>query len=57
MVSSELDSVSGIGPKKKKALIQFFGSVKNIRNASLEELLNLKIISFKDANNIKDSIN
>lgn len=57
MISSELDSVVGIGPKKKKALIQFFGSIKNIRNASIEDLLNVKIINLKDANNIKDSIN
>ena len=57
MVSSELDLIKGIGPKKKKALIQFFGSVKNIRDASLKELLNVKIINLKDANNIKDSIN
>jgi len=57
MISSELDSVAGIGPKKKKALIQFFGSIKNIRNASIEDLLNVKIINLKDANNIKDSIN
>ena len=57
MISSELDSVAGIGPKKKKALIQFFGSIKNIRNASIEDLLKVKIINLKDANNIKDSIN
>ena len=57
MVRSELDLVTGIGPKKKKALIKFFGSVKNIRNASKEELLNVKIINLKDANNIKDLIN
>ena len=57
MVSSELDLVVGIGPKKKKALIQFFGSVKNIRNASVEDLLSLKTINLKDANNIKNLIN
>ena len=57
MISSELDSVSGIGPKKKKALISFFGSVKNIRNASYEELLQIKEINKKDAEKIKDLIN
>ena len=57
MVSSELDLVVGIGPKKKKALIQFFGSVKNIRNASVEDLLSLKTINLKDAKNIKNLIN
>ncbi len=57
MISSELDAVSGIGPKKKKALIGFFGSVKNIRNASYEELIQLKEINKKDAEKIKDLIN
>ncbi len=57
MISSELDSISGIGPKKKKALIQFFGSVKNIRNSTVEELAKVKIINTKDAKRIKDSIN
>ena len=57
MISSELDSVVGIGPKKKKALIAFFGSVKNIRNASYKELIQIKEINKKDAEKIKDLIN
>ena len=44
MISSELDTIAGIGPKKKKALINSFGSIKNIRNASYEELIQLKAI-------------
>jgi excinuclease ABC subunit C len=35
---SKLDDVPGIGPKKKKALIKEFGSVRGIRDASVEEL-------------------
>ena len=57
MISSELDAVLGIGPKKKKALISFFGSVKNIRNASYKELIQIKEINKKDAEKIKDLIN
>jgi len=57
MISSELDTIAGIGPKKKKALINSFGSIKNIRNASYEELIQLKAITKKDAEKIKDSIN
>jgi excinuclease ABC subunit C len=39
MVGSRLDTVAGVGPKRKKALIQRFGSVAGIRQASDEELL------------------
>ncbi len=37
-VASALDDVSGIGPRRKKALLKRFGSVQAIRNASVEEL-------------------
>ena len=57
MVLSELDAVEGIGPKKKKSLMLFFGSIKNIRNASLDELLKVNGINTKDAKKIKDLIN
>jgi excinuclease ABC subunit C len=36
---SRLDDVPGIGPKRKKALLKAFGSIKRIREASLEELV------------------
>jgi excinuclease ABC subunit C len=39
MVGSKLDGVSGIGPKRKKALLTRFGSVGGIRDAADEELL------------------
>lgn len=35
---SVLDQIEGIGPKRKKSLIQHFGSVKRVREATLEEL-------------------
>ena len=35
---SELDTIPGIGPKTKQALLKTFKSVKRIREASLEEL-------------------
>ena len=37
-IKSALDELPGVGPKRKKALIQTFGSVKNIREASEEQL-------------------
>ncbi|MCR5220354.1 MAG: excinuclease ABC subunit UvrC [bacterium] len=35
---SELDAIAGIGPKRRKALLQRFGSVAGVRAASFEEL-------------------
>jgi excinuclease ABC subunit C len=35
---SQLDDIQGIGPKRKKALIKRFGSLKGIAAASVEEL-------------------
>jgi len=37
-MKSALDSVSGIGPKRKKALLRKFGSVKVIREADVDDI-------------------
>jgi excinuclease ABC subunit C len=37
-MASQLDSIPGIGPTRRKALLKHFGSVDKIRQASLEEL-------------------
>jgi len=37
-IQSALDTIPGVGPKKKKALLKKFGSVKNIREAPVEEV-------------------
>ena len=42
MVGSELDGIPGIGPARRTALLKSFGSVKKIKEASLEELAGLK---------------
>ncbi len=38
MVASVLDDVPGLGPKRKKLLLKHFGSVKRMREASLEDI-------------------
>ncbi|MCS7296268.1 MAG: helix-hairpin-helix domain-containing protein, partial [Dehalococcoidia bacterium] len=35
---SALDAIPGIGPKRKKALLRKFGSVRAIREASVDEI-------------------
>lgn len=44
MTTSILDEVSGIGPKRKKALLRYFGSFKNLRAASCEQLIEAHIV-------------
>ena len=38
MVASILDDVPGLGPKRKKLLLKTFGSVKKMREATLDEI-------------------
>ena len=38
MVASVLDEIPGLGPKRKKLLLRHFGSVKRMREATLDEL-------------------
>jgi len=40
-LKSSLDDISGIGPKRQRALLKYFGSLKKIKAASLEELLEM----------------
>ena len=37
-MKSSLDDIPGVGPKRKRALLQRFGSVEGIRNAPAEEI-------------------
>lgn len=56
ITKSELDEVKGIGDAKKKELLKQFGSVKNIKNASVEELTKVKGINENLAKEIKSQI-
>lgn len=42
---SRLDAIAGIGPARKKALIARFGSVRNLKDASVDELVAVKGIT------------
>ncbi|MDF2670790.1 MAG: hypothetical protein K0R67_3096 [Paenibacillus sp.] len=43
MVASQLDSIAGIGEKRRKALLKHFGSIKKIKEASIEDFRPLGI--------------
>jgi excinuclease ABC subunit C len=38
MLDSSLDSIPGVGPKRKKALLAYFGSAKAVKAAGLQDL-------------------
>ncbi|WIV13493.1 excinuclease ABC subunit UvrC [Proteiniborus sp. MB09-C3] len=42
MIRSVLDDIRGIGDKRKKALLKAFGSVDNIKKATIEELADIE---------------
>jgi excinuclease ABC subunit C len=44
-LKSSLDDLPGIGPARKKALLKHFGSPKRIREATVEELMEVDGIS------------
>ncbi len=46
---SRLDEIEGIGDKKKKDLLQYFGSVQEIKQASIKDLQKVNGISKKTA--------
>lgn len=54
MKKSELDEINGIGEVKKKELLKHFGSVKKIKEATIEELTSVKGITKEIAKRIKE---
>ena len=55
-VKSTLDLVPGVGPKRKRMLIRRFGSVKGIREASLEDIAAVPGLTLTVARSIKDHV-
>ena len=55
LTHSVLDDIVGIGETKKKLLMQTFGSVEKIKNASIEELTKVKGITESLAKKIKNN--
>jgi excinuclease ABC subunit C len=55
-LASTLDAIPGIGPQRRKQLIQRFGSIDGIRSASLDELTTLPGFSEKLAHSVKSHL-
>ncbi|MEK6621002.1 MAG: excinuclease ABC subunit UvrC [Planctomycetota bacterium] len=54
---SPLDDIPGIGITRKKALMKCFGSIEGIRNASVEQLMEISKLPEKLAQEIADAFN
>ena len=53
-LSSGLDEVKGIGKKRKKQLLERFGSVENVARADMEELMEIDGFGEKNAKTVYD---
>ncbi len=56
VISSILDRIEFIGPKRKKALFEKFGSIENIKKASVEEIALIPGITYKIALAVKEKL-
>ncbi len=55
-IQSSIDSVPGIGPKRRRLLIRRFGSVAGIKAASLEEVASVPGMTMKLAQKVKEHL-
>jgi excinuclease ABC subunit C len=55
-IASQLDAISGIGPRRRRALLTRFGSIEKIRDASVEELLTVEGMSRAAAQKLKEML-
>ena len=53
-VRSAIDTVPGIGPKRRRMLIRRFGSVKGVREASLNEIASVPGMTLRLARTVKE---
>lgn len=56
VTKSKLDEIDGVGEVKKKELLKKFGSIDKIKNATIEELTNIKGINTNLAEKIKKKL-
>ena len=56
MTKSKLDYIEGIGEKKRTALLKKFGSVNKIKEADIEELMQVKGINLALAEKLKNEL-
>ena len=52
MTKSALEEIPGIGPKRRRELLQHFRSIEAIRNASYEELMEVEGMNTRAAESV-----
>ena len=55
-MKSVLDDVPGVGPAKKRALLRVFGSAKQMRDASVDQIASVPGISRPLAERIRTAL-
>jgi excinuclease ABC subunit C len=55
-LASQLDSIPGIGPKRRRALLTKFGSLDKIREATVEELITTGAMTRSAAQRLKENL-
>lgn len=55
--TSSLEGIAGIGPKRRQALLRYFGGLQGIRKASLDDIANVPGISRPLADTIYQALN
>ena len=55
-VTSPLEGIAGLGPKRRQTLLKYFGGSRGIARASIEELAKVPGISKQLANSIHDTL-
>ena len=56
MTNSLLDEIKGIGQKKKTHILENIDSVDDLKEKSIEDIMNMKGLSYRDAVNIYNSL-
>ena len=54
--TSTLESIAGVGPKRRKALLQYLGGIQEVKGASVAELAKVPGISIEMAQTIHDAL-
>ena len=55
-ITSSMDTVPGIGPKRKRLLMRHFGSIKGIKEAGIEDIAAVPGMTRKLATRLKESL-